>query len=61
MPYFAPDLPRCGGANAGKENEGMKNLLAGIEEVLLMGPGPSCVPPQVYEAIGKKTLGHLDP
>ena len=39
----------------------MKNLLAGIEEVLLMGPGPSCVPPQVYEAIGKKTLGHLDP
>mgnify|MGYP000953390426 CR=1 FL=1 len=39
----------------------MKNLLDGIEEVLLMGPGPSCVPPQVYEAIGKKTLGHLDP
>jgi len=39
----------------------MKNLLGGIEEVLLMGPGPSCVPPQVYEAIGKKTLGHLDP
>jgi len=39
----------------------MKNLLDGIEEVLLMGPGPSCVPPEVYEAIGKKTLGHLDP
>jgi len=39
----------------------MSNLLDGIEEVLLMGPGPSCVPPQVYEAIGKKTLGHLDP
>jgi alanine-glyoxylate transaminase/serine-glyoxylate transaminase/serine-pyruvate transaminase len=39
----------------------MKNMLDGIEEVLLMGPGPSCVPPQVYEAIGKKTLGHLDP
>jgi alanine-glyoxylate transaminase/serine-glyoxylate transaminase/serine-pyruvate transaminase len=39
----------------------MNNLLGGIEEVLLMGPGPSCVPPQVYEAIGKKTLGHLDP
>ena len=39
----------------------MKNLLDGIEDVLLMGPGPSCVPPQVYEAIGKKTLGHLDP
>jgi alanine-glyoxylate transaminase/serine-glyoxylate transaminase/serine-pyruvate transaminase len=45
----------------GKENKAMKNLLEGIEEVLLMGPGPSCVPPQVYEAIGKKTLGHLDP
>ena len=39
----------------------MKNLLDGIEDVLLMGPGPSCVPPEVYEAIGKKTLGHLDP
>ncbi|HPG71344.1 MAG TPA: aminotransferase class V-fold PLP-dependent enzyme, partial [Syntrophales bacterium] len=39
----------------------MNNLLDGIEEVLLMGPGPSSVPPQVYEAIGKKTLGHLDP
>src|SRR5512137_1077057 len=61
MPYFAPDLPRCGGETAGKENKAMKNLLEGIEEVLLMGPGPSCVPPQVYEAIGKKTLGHLDP
>ncbi len=39
----------------------MKNMLEGIEDILLMGPGPSCVPPQVYEAIGKKTLGHLDP
>jgi len=39
----------------------MKNLLDGIEDVLLMGPGPSCVPPEVYEAIGAKTLGHLDP
>ena len=39
----------------------MKNLLEGIEEVLLMGPGPSCVPPQVYTALGSKTLGYLDP
>ena len=39
----------------------MENLLDGIEEVLLMGPGPSCVHDKVYEALGKKTIGHLDP
>jgi alanine-glyoxylate transaminase / serine-glyoxylate transaminase / serine-pyruvate transaminase len=39
----------------------MENLLESIEEVLLMGPGPSCVPPEVYYALGRKTLGHLDP
>ena len=39
----------------------MKNLLDGIEEILLMGPGPSCVPPEVYWALSQKTLGHLDP
>ena len=39
----------------------MKNMLEGIEEILLMGPGPSCVPPEVYSALSCKTLGHLDP
>jgi len=39
----------------------MKSLLEGIEEILLMGPGPSCVPPEVYTALSRKTLGHLDP
>jgi alanine-glyoxylate transaminase/serine-glyoxylate transaminase/serine-pyruvate transaminase len=39
----------------------MKNLLQDIEEILLMGPGPSCVPPEVYWALSQKTLGHLDP
>jgi alanine-glyoxylate transaminase/serine-glyoxylate transaminase/serine-pyruvate transaminase len=39
----------------------MENLLDGIETVLLMGPGPSCVHDKVYAALGKKTLGHLDP
>lgn len=39
----------------------MNNLLEGIEEILLMGPGPSCVPPEVYWALSRKTLGHLDP
>jgi len=39
----------------------MKNLLDDVEEILLMGPGPSCVPPEVYSAVSKKTLGHLDP
>ncbi len=37
------------------------NKLDGIEEVLLMGPGPSSVPPEVYTALSRKTLGHLDP
>jgi alanine-glyoxylate transaminase / serine-glyoxylate transaminase / serine-pyruvate transaminase len=37
------------------------NLLDGIEDILLMGPGPSCVPPEVYQALSKQTLGHLDP
>jgi alanine-glyoxylate transaminase/serine-glyoxylate transaminase/serine-pyruvate transaminase len=39
----------------------MKNLLAGIEEILLMGPGPSCVPLQVLSAMSSYTQGHLDP
>ncbi|HVN25126.1 MAG TPA: aminotransferase class V-fold PLP-dependent enzyme [Syntrophorhabdales bacterium] len=38
----------------------MKNLLEDIEEVLLMGPGPNCVPPEVYTALSRKTLGYLD-
>jgi len=39
----------------------MKNLIEGIEEILLMGPGPSCVPQEVYSALSRPTLGHLDP
>ncbi|MEN6317309.1 MAG: alanine--glyoxylate aminotransferase family protein [Syntrophaceae bacterium] len=39
----------------------MKNLLEGVEEILLMGPGPSCVPTEVYESLQRKTIGHLDP
>jgi alanine-glyoxylate transaminase / serine-glyoxylate transaminase / serine-pyruvate transaminase len=39
----------------------MKNSLDSIEEILLMGPGPSCVPPEVYRALARPTLGHLDP
>jgi len=39
----------------------MNNLLEDIEEVLLMGPGPSCIPPEVYSALSCNTLGHLDP
>lgn len=28
---------------------------------ILMGPGPSAIPPRVLEALGKSTVGHLDP
>jgi alanine-glyoxylate transaminase/serine-glyoxylate transaminase/serine-pyruvate transaminase len=39
----------------------MENLLDKIDEVLLMGPGPSSVPPEVYRALACTTIGHLDP
>ncbi|MGD9347187.1 MAG: alanine--glyoxylate aminotransferase family protein [Candidatus Aminicenantes bacterium] len=39
----------------------MRNTLDGIEEILLMGPGPSCIHDSVYEALSRKTLGHMDP
>ncbi|MDZ7762089.1 MAG: alanine--glyoxylate aminotransferase family protein [Desulfovermiculus sp.] len=39
----------------------MHNLLDDIQEVLLMGPGPSCVPSSVSQAMAKPTIGHLDP
>jgi alanine-glyoxylate transaminase/serine-glyoxylate transaminase/serine-pyruvate transaminase len=37
------------------------NQLASLPEILLMGPGPSCVYPAVYEALARPTIGHLDP
>jgi len=37
------------------------NALKRIQETLLMGPGPSCVPPAVYDALALPTIGHLDP
>ena len=39
----------------------MENLLDGINEILLMGPGPSCVGQSVYAAMAKPTIGHMDP
>jgi alanine-glyoxylate transaminase/serine-glyoxylate transaminase/serine-pyruvate transaminase len=39
----------------------MEDLLKSVDETLLMGPGPSCVPEEVYAALATKTLGHLDP
>jgi alanine-glyoxylate transaminase/serine-glyoxylate transaminase/serine-pyruvate transaminase len=38
----------------------MSELLKGVENVMLMGPGPSCVPQAVYDALATPTLGHLD-
>ncbi len=38
----------------------MKSLLEGIDEVLLLGPGPSSVPPEVYAALSRPTLGYMD-
>ena len=32
-----------------------------IPQRVLMGPGPSDVPPRVLEALGRPTIGHLDP
>jgi len=39
----------------------MSKSLEKIEPILLMGPGPSCVPPEVYKALARPTIGHLDP
>ncbi len=39
----------------------MANLLHDIQDVLLMGPGPSTVPEKVYKALAAPTIGHLDP
>jgi alanine-glyoxylate transaminase/serine-glyoxylate transaminase/serine-pyruvate transaminase len=39
----------------------MADLLDGIKPTLLMGPGPSCVFDEVYAALAKPTIGHLDP
>lgn len=37
------------------------NRLDGLREILLMGPGPSCVPREVSAALAQPTIGHLDP
>jgi len=37
------------------------NRLESIDEVLLLGPGPSPVYPEIYDALSTTTLGHLDP
>lgn len=37
------------------------NLFNSLSPTLLMGPGPSCVPDQVYTALSQNTIGHLDP
>ena len=39
----------------------MSSLVDNVQETLLMGPGPSSVPPEVYSAISQKSIGHLDP
>lgn len=39
----------------------MSKRLASLDDVLLMGPGPSSVPQEVYQALSARTLGHLDP
>ncbi len=39
----------------------MTQLLDAIRPTLLMGPGPSCVFEEVYAALAKPTIGHLDP
>ncbi len=39
----------------------MQDLLQGITPTLLMGPGPSTVPDEIYAAMARPTIGHLDP
>ena len=37
------------------------NKLSNIKSTLLLGPGPSTVSPNVYNALSTNTIGHLDP
>lgn len=39
----------------------MDKKLKKVPEILLMGPGPSCVYPDVYDALSTRVLGHMDP
>ena len=39
----------------------MLKKLENVPEILLMGPGPSTVHPDIYKAMGVSTLGHMDP
>jgi alanine-glyoxylate transaminase / serine-glyoxylate transaminase / serine-pyruvate transaminase len=43
------------------QEDTVRSLLQGIDQVLLMGPGPSTVPEPVYQALRLPTLGYLDP
>jgi alanine-glyoxylate transaminase/serine-glyoxylate transaminase/serine-pyruvate transaminase len=36
------------------------NGLQSVTKTILMGPGPSCVHPEVYKALAMPTIGHLD-
>lgn len=39
----------------------MVEKLEKVPQITLMGPGPSCVHPEVYKALSVSTLGHMDP
>lgn len=39
----------------------MPNALDSLPEILLLGPGPSSTHPEVYRALSRPTIGHLDP
>ncbi len=39
----------------------MNTRLEALTDTLLMGPGPSYIHPEVYEALARPTIGHLDP
>ncbi|MFQ3671885.1 MAG: alanine--glyoxylate aminotransferase family protein, partial [Verrucomicrobiia bacterium] len=45
-------LPTC---------DSMTSTLDSLPDILLLGPGPSTTHPEVYRALSRPTLGHLDP
>ena len=38
-----------------------KSMTLELQKRTLLGPGPSDVHPRILEAVGKPTIGHLDP
>ncbi len=54
-------LPRVNGRGGTAARDTLARMSAALPSRLLLGPGPSNVPPRVLAALSQPLLGHLDP